>query len=600
MKLNSSVCAILLLLFGTSLRAQTGSIQANVFNSDSYRSIENFLSYGFMPTKHSEISINGNASRQNWLSFDTNSYAGKLGVNYLYHQRLLSHTLLSGYEYHSDRSDLTDSSARYLSKLGFLGYRMEIAPLDSLSLSLDGIGYMRNEGDQFAPYEDISSDGLSLSSKLRYAAWLNGGNLGADASYEHKDLDWEYYNDANASAWVDLRISNLSLGSQLSINDRMDKLFTLVQNQEVNTGGTYQQSDTQKRWLLNWNSNITLNPAGNTIISLLDTYSQRRTELETNVTRNNADYQNQASLEVDSDIVNNLSWKTTLGHNYAIKDFSYTNSTRQTELRSIVTTLNWVYGVGDSLVTGAAIDLQRTLYPDSDNKLDNDLRHINLRAGWKHYFKDRIRFNTILMWTRTDDVYIDSLLSGNNNRINSIVLSPECSIALGDRFLFRQLYQLRADYTDYIYTTDDRVNGLYRQFSGKFSLVYDSYPALARSGDSRWMTLPFRPIRDRSMMFDLSFGYERSEYGDQNGSFYVINSLTEKYTASCTLRHDVDSIYLMLQPKYSWGSWKEYSLQLGAAWKFNESSSLEILLSPYGEQLSELDWRTTASLSLQL
>jgi len=598
-KLSSSVFAILLLLSSIELEASRGAVQAFIYNANSYRTLENDLTYSYAPSRNSEISVTTATSRQQWLSFDTGAANGKLGFGYTYSKQAFRHKLLSGFEFHSDNSIVTDTSADYRSRVGYLGYEVGISTPDSIYLNVGGTGYLRKEKDQFAPDSNLDSQGWGLSSSAGYNAEFGFGSLSADAYYLHKDLDWEYFDEGNVDAMFDYRSNSLSANTQLTINDRLDKLYTLVQNSLPLTGGTYQKTDTQKRWSLNWNSSVALLSLPNASLDLRNAYSQRKTTLNTNITRNNADYQNQADLAFGWTLLERLALKTSIGHSYAVKEFSYTNSTRRTELRSLGSTLTYVYGNADSLVTGAAVDLQRTVYPDSFNRLDNDLRHVNLRLGWKHYYKDRIRLNTILLWTITDDVYIDSLLSGNNNRVNSVLLSPECQIVLGDKVLFRQYYQLRADYTDYSFDTTAHTDGLYRQFAGKLSLIYDSYPALARQGDLRWLSLPFRAVTGSSLLLDLSVGYERSEYGDKQDEIYVINSLTEKYSASVSLRRDIPSLYYTLQPKYSWGSWREYSLLLGVAWKFNGASSLELSLAPYGETLSSLDWRTTASLNMR-
>ncbi len=76
----------------------------------------------------------------------------------------------------------------------------------------------------------------------------------------------------------------------------------------------------------------------------------------------------------------------------------------------------------------------------------------------------------------------------------------------------------------------------------------------------------------------------------------MINFKNTRYTAGITLKHDIDDLYYIIQPKYSWGTWREYNLLLGLAWKFTDSSLLELSLNPVGDSLENLDWRSSISL----
>jgi len=588
-----------LTLCATGLSAAERNLEFYVYNSNKIRLIENQLQYQLSPLKNAQISVSGASSQENRLNFNQNTKNAKLGMNFSYLYKRLQQTLLTGYEYHYDQNDLAPETAKYQSRLGFLGYSAEFSPLDSLVLELGSKGYFRSEEDPFSPRNVIRSDGISVASALRYSSSRAFGDYGLRAGIEHKNLDWEYFNFQRLNAWYQYSGYSTQVSTNLNYDDRSDRLYTLVLSPDPEGGGSYQQNDLQTRHQLYWNTNLSLNPSSKLRLNLNDNFMQRKTNLEENITRNNSDFLNQAGLSLEYDFLPRLQVQTRIMHNYAEKEFSYTNSNRLSEFRSLESIVKWEYSRLDSLTLGGSVDLQRTIYPDSEHKLDNDLRHINLKAGWKHYYKDRIRLAGWLLWVLTDDVYTDSLLSSNNNQINSVSLLPEISVVLGDKLQFRQNYQIRADYTDYIYKTEQRVNGLYRQLSGRYSLVYDSFPLLARSGDSRWISLPYRPSGENAFSVELSMAYERSEYGRQEGNQYLMNKPNERYTASCSIRHDISDLYYLIQPKLSWGSWKEYNLLLGLAWNFDNDSVLEFTLSPLGDSLSSLDWRTTLNLNLQ-
>ncbi len=94
-------------------------------------------------------------------------------------------------------------------------------------------------------------------------------------------------------------------------------------------------------------------------------------------------------------------------------------------------------------------DLQRTEYPDNNHLWDNDLLSQYFRFGWTHYYKTRLRLSNWLIWSKKEDRYIKSLLSASNNNLQSLSFEPELRLIIGDRLLFTNTYQIRADYTRY-------------------------------------------------------------------------------------------------------------------------------------------------------
>ncbi|HCX59205.1 MAG TPA: hypothetical protein DG355_00910, partial [Candidatus Cloacimonas sp.] len=79
---------------------------------------------------------------------------------------------------------------------------------------------------------------------------------------------------------------------------------------------------------------------------------------------------------------------------------------------------------------------------------------------------------------------------------------------------------------------------------------------------------------------------------------YDIRSKNRIYLAELTIKHDIDTFYYSLAPRYRWGTWTEYSITAGTYWSFNDGSYLELSLSPISEDLKEIDWRSSINLSL--
>jgi hypothetical protein len=562
-------------------------------DSQQVRSRQNYLSYELTPLKDALLSIRGLSSLEQRLNFNQEYRQSSLELDFSLARSFWRHSLQSGYEYIYDHNDVEQELYPYVNKTGYLGYALALEPSDSLSFELGGRGYLRREEDRYELGNELGSQGYLAFARARYHLDLSFSDLGCGAGLERKQLDWEFYESAWANASLNLQRSDLAFSNDLALRRRKDKLYQLSQ---TGKRGVYSVYDVQERSSLNYTGSIEYLPADWLRITAFDQYGHHNTDLEQNQVRNNADYLNQANLDLNASLLPSLDWQSQVGHTYSIKDFNYNRNTRHIETRSLSSQLAWQYASGDSLILRAGIELQRTSFPDDNNNWDNDLRTRSLRFGNVHYWRDRIRLNNQIGWTLTDDVYLKAALSSNNKQVNSLVYNPECLILVGDRILLSQNYSIRADYTDYAYEGKD--NALYRQLGYKYTLLFDSFPYVARSGDLRWMDLPYRSNAGNSFLVEASFGYEQNDYADQVEDYYQINFKNKRYNTILTVKHEIGDFYYIIQPSYTWGTWKEYGLLCGCAWEFSEDSLLEISLNPVGEDGRDLDWRLSANLGI--
>lgn len=598
MKLNSLFSAIIFSLVALALSADNQALEFYYTGSDNVVAIENQLQYQISPLAGSIINIRGLSANEKRINFNQNSRKTLLELDYVIGKNILRHRFLSGFEYLYDHSDLEQELSPYVNKTAFLGYGIDIEPVDSIALSIGLKGYMRKEQDRYLMENTLSSDGFQAFGGARFSAQIKATDFGIHFNADKKKLDWEHFDYAGAAVYLNHYNDILYLQNNLSINHRKDDLYVLTRNPEPRSPSNYELSDVQVRSALSYNGFVELIPSDYLRLTLQEHFSQRLTELEQNIVRNNGDYLNQAALNLEVYLASGFSLQSRFQHSYAIKDFSFSRNTRHTENRGFNSVLAYEYKPGDSLSVAVSFDLQRTSFPDDEHRWDNDLLSRNFRIGNVHYYKERIRLGTWLSWNIQDDVYIDGVLSSNNKQINSISLLPECDILLGDRVLFKQSYQIRADYTGYMYEGKDR--SIYRQLGYRYNLIFDSFPLIARSGDRRWLDLPYRGTGTNALMTDLFYAYEQNEYGDMmNTGIYSIDFKTKRYSTGFTIKHDIQNLYYIIEPKYSWGSWTEYSLLLGAAWQFNNLSLLEISVNPVGDSLDTLDWRTSANLNLR-
>ncbi len=576
------------------LSAQASLLDFSFSGSGSSSELENNLLYQMSPFKASLLQITAQNLSEQRLNFSQTSHRSQLGLDLAFDRDLLRHGIQSGFEYLYDSSELEGDFQPYRNKTGFLGYTLDFMPADSLLLEAGVQGFIRSEEDRYLQGLKLNSDGYLVHGRAAAGTRIWNTRAGLSASFERKTMDWEFYQSGAVSAYLQHQSQNLLFNNSLSLSRRDDDIYVLLPEQSLGGRGHYTQSDSLSRGSLSYAGTLEYEPWEILSISLSDNFSKRVTDLSENTIRNNSDLSNQASLLLDLKPTPRLGWETRFSHGYTLKEFSRNTNSRNTESRFLSTGLNWEYSQGDTLVTGFAVDLQRNSFPDDQNRWDNDLRHIRLNLANANYWKQRLKISNRLAWSLTDDVYLDGLLSSNNKQIASYVYSPQIALLIGDRLLFNQDYLIRADYTGYMYDLDDKA--FYRQLRLEYKLVFDSFPYSARSQDQLWMLLPYRNNDGDVFMADVGFNFERNEYADFNGQAYVINFINTRYTAGLTLKHDIDNLYYIIQPKYSWGTWQEFNLLLGLAWKFNDSSLLELSLNPVGATISDLDWRTSISL----
>ena len=574
------------------LASQVNLLDFSYSSSNASRNLENNLRCQLAPFKASLMQINAQSFGEQRLNFSQRSRRSLLNLDLAFDRGLFRHNVQSGYEYLYDSSELDEDFQPYRNKTGFLGYSLEIQPADSLLFEAGVQGLIRSEEDRYLLDSKINSQGYLVHGRATASTGLWNSRAGLNAAFERKTMDWEFYQTGSLSAWLNHQSQSLLFNNNFSLSRRYDDIYVLLP--DVGGRGHYDLDDRQKRSSLVYSGSLEYEPWEILRLSLLENFSRKITDLAQNTMRNNTDLENQASLSLELKPWSRLGWTSTFSHGYGLKTFAQAQTSRQLENRFLSSRLNWEYTDGDTLSAAFAVDLQRSTFPDDQNRWDNDLRHIRLNFTNAHYWKDRLKISNGFFWNITDDVYLDGLLSCNNKQTSSYVYNPSCALLIGDRLLFDQNYLVRADYTSYMYDPTDKA--FYRQLEMEYKLVFDSFPFAARSQDQRWLLLPYRTNDGNALLADLSFGFERNEYADYNGQEYVIGFKNTRYSAAFTLKHDIQDLYYIIQPRYTWGTWIEYNLLLGLAWKFTDSSLLEFSLNPVGDSLSNLDWRSSVSL----
>ncbi len=586
------------LLFSSTLFAQTQGLDFHLYNSEYVQSIENRLLYQYHPFAGTSLDIKGQSSIEDRLNYNQKSKNSDFSLDFNIDKSKLLHSFHIDYNSIYDASSLEPSP--YVNKTTSLGYTLMYQAMDSLSLSVFSNALVRNEQDRYIDDASLYSDGFWLGANGRYAGEFGGFQTGLSASAEKKKLAWEAYDSAQVGAYLNLLSDYLLVDTNINYNLRDDELFTLNAPSGGSSHSFYTLADKQKRNRIAFNGAVQYIPDERFVLSFTDSYTEAALDYNRNTERNNIDSNNQVSLGLEYNLHPRITLRSSLNQGISNREYQAKRNNRIVEARALVNRIVWEYADEDSLIASVNVDYQAASYPNDGHSYDNDLLLTSYRLGWKHYWHDRIKLGLWVGYSEREDVYLKSILSSNNKLVSSYSLQPDCQILIGDRIAFNQSYQLKADYNDYIYGEQaGKPNTFYRQIAYKYNLIFDSFPYVARSGDSRWVRLPFRSSPDNALLVDMGYAYEENQYADEGENVYNLHTKNRRYTASLSVRHDIRTFFWALTPKYTWGTWTEYSMLLGVAWQFNNASLIELSVSPYGESADNLDWRSSLNVNLR-
>ena len=586
------------LLCNAFLNAQNQGLDFYLYTSDHVQSIENSIKYNYSLFPNTVMDVSGLNSVENRLNFNQKRKNTQFNLGFNHVQSILFHSLSTDYKSIYDASDLEPSP--YENKTASLGYQLTVQPSDSLSFNLFGKGLLRNEQDRYINNNSLYSDGYWIGSSAHFSALLGKVQSGITGSAERKKLAWEAFELAQFYAYANLNSDNLVIDANAGYNKRNEDVFILSAPETSGNSSYYSLSDTQQKNNMSINCSLQYIPAESFVIMLGQSYIDRDLKYAQNKNRNNNDNDVSTSLSVNFLVAPNVSVRSSYSQGTFKKEYFNALNNRMVEARRLDGQVAWEYIESDSLIASVTMDLQRTSFPDENRQYDNDLLNKSARLGWKHYWHDRVKIGTWIGYSQRDDVYISSILSASNRKVHSFLLQPECHILLGDRIAFVQNYSLRSAYTDFVYSDQiGKPNSFYRQVAFKYNLIFDSYPYIARSQDVRWLQLPFRSSPDNALLLDFGYAYEENQYADEKADYYELHTKNRRHTASLSLRHDIRTFFWALTPQYTWGTWQEYSALFGVAWQFNNQSMVELSISPFGETVDDIDWRSSLNLNLR-
>jgi len=579
--------------------AQQSDVSCLLQNSNKQWRFEQRLRYYLMPLQNWQLSCLGNSLSDSHLDFNQTSRNNNLSLIMQNNNDILRHTFSLGYAYLYDHSDLASELYPYTNQTGNLAYGLDYLPWDSLTVSARLDTYYRKEQDRYSQNHDLISKGIGEQLSGRYTLGGDMNNLALNLGAEQRNLNWEAYKLYKGGLSANLSTSPFQLSGSWQTNLRSERVYIMNNPDSIHTYSYYRLSDTQNRLSHDALLSLYLPVSEFSELSLANQYNLRYIDVSNSQERGYSEYNNLTSARFDYLLTDRLKYAFNCSYTYLLKEFTFGDKNRLIDVRYMDNGLQWEYQPGDSLSVAHTMELRRTTYPKVDTRLDNDYLTQSLRFGWTTYWKERIRLRNRFLYQNKEEIFLDSWLSSNNNRITSYQWLTDNDILLSDCFLLQQSYNLRADYDDYFYNYIEGItDNFYRQLTVGYHMIYDDTPLTTKLGDRRWLNLPFGTLQTSAFRCDLGCTWERSQTSHKVDNYYLIDGDWLKQSVSLLLQKQYGLGIYALMPKYTWGDWREYSLTVSTQWKLQKDSYIDISFNPVGEHLDELDYKLTCSVSL--
>ncbi len=243
---------------------------------------------------------------------------------------------------------------------------------------------------------------------------------------------------------------------------------------------------------------------------------------------------------------------------------------------------------GDSIVFTGKTNFKKTSTPSPENQTDNDQISNSIELTYIGQFGKRFRFRNRMFYYLNEQVYISSVMSGNNKIRNSYNLLPDINIHLGRGFYFYQYYHLMADYDDFVWDEFNQ-DRLFRRLTAAYQLAYDP-------GRSFFTTYTYTPSSPIFMSF--LYEYLKKDSGEMNGDIYTKFNESEIHKFCFDLRLEIDRITFTSKTTYFQSNLKELDEKMSLIYEFSDKSFISININPNKASLEKFYWKVSTEILL--
>ncbi|MDD3051710.1 MAG: hypothetical protein PHR06_11260 [Candidatus Cloacimonetes bacterium] len=247
--------------------------------------------------------------------------------------------------------------------------------------------------------------------------------------------------------------------------------------------------------------------------------------------------------------------------------------------------------IKDSLIFQRETSLEQTT-SSLNNLLDRDILFDNYKLSLYTFLNRRTHLITHLIYSTRDNIELSSSTSATNSTITGYHIQPQLEIVLGDRVMIKQLYHIKAEYTDFHYNLDANMNDLFlRHFNAEYRWVYDSSPYIRKNNTYKWLHLSGREKSKNPYSIEVVYSTTHSNTGMLSDGKYKITSETRFHTFWIDFSKSLDSLILRARPKVIWSSKREYNVLIGAEYMFGRENFASFILIPSWKRPDDISWK---------
>ncbi len=462
----------------------------------------------------------------------------------------------------------------------YTGYFLDLSLTDSLSTSAQIEYAIIEEDNPNISNKDFKNEGYIANINTNYGFRALESNFSLNLKYDNDNRSRNYKNQMNAVLNHNLDNEYIYFNNQLLYQIAQDDIFKLE-------GDEYKQTDTQNRDNFQIISQIA-NNYGERFSGMLESiFKKNNNRLNNSLNKTSKDESLDLLANMDYQLFEKIGVFTESAYSYSNKSFSEESNNRESDTKKIKLGINFSNTFLDSLSVSQSIEKVSTNFPKAERGFDNDYVTEITRVDFRKLFSEIVNFDNHIIYSKIQEIYINSRYSASNNIKTSYSYYPNIDILLGDNLLISQLYTIRIDYDDYLfdsltnndasYTLYDR---FYRQVSAEYKIRYDNSPVRNQLNASIWKK-PNNLISLRNNInTSLGYKYFANETGDKKSNIYDITGENKKHELYLFAEKNFGSINLSTRPKAGWGNAETYEVESAFTYNKSEETNLKISFKP--------------------
>ena len=572
MKKNLLICTFLFLIFfpANYLKANGNRFRSTFENINGRVNYNNKLDYLF--DYYDSFSIE---ARTTFDMIKNNEYDRK--KNNLSQSLKIKHSndvfyngLIFDYIRFEDEASPHQTNYEYRNIIRKAGYEMIFDYIRNFDIT-SSIYYVKEDELQQSDIEEDKNEetyGYENENKIMYKKKFHNHIPSISFYFNKKDLKNDWKRElGNLIKWNYLR-KNFSVKSRISYNDLTRKTY-LTNTDEQNTKNLKARLEMES---ILWDK---------LKVSFEENISNKKNEYKKDTDKNYSIIENEIKFKLDFPFKDRFFLNLSGENLKQEREFENSSNSNLTKFRKFSGLFAYHISEKDSFEFSKTISLRKIYDLNENLNQDNDRLKQKYRFSLYLFPKRFIRLVSHFIHKNEKHIFIDKDMSSNNKTKKSYILQPEVDLLFNQNLIFKQEYQLKAEYDNNHYSSNSSDDILFRRISYNYNLVYYNGGIPNHQSYGMWRHLRKRSRIKNPFLLELSFGMNSSETGRQsNLNIYEIFSENKYHTFFVNFMKYYRTLIIQTRPKVLWSDKREYSVLLSIEKYLGRNSFLDLDIKP--------------------